>query len=61
LVSRLNIDRFRLYVQGTNLFTVTKYTGLDPEIFSTDDRAAGIDANAYPAVKQYILGATISF
>jgi hypothetical protein len=61
LLSRLNIDRFRIYLQGTNLFTVTKYTGLDPEIISIDDRAAGIDANAYPAVKQYILGANISF
>jgi TonB-linked SusC/RagA family outer membrane protein len=29
---RLSIDRLRIYVQAQNLFTITEYTGLDPEI-----------------------------
>ncbi|GAB3959970.1 TonB-dependent receptor [Spirosoma harenae] len=61
LLSRVGVDRLRVYVQATNLFTITRYTGLEPEIISTDDRAAGIDANAYPAVKQYLVGASLTF
>jgi TonB-linked SusC/RagA family outer membrane protein len=61
VLNRLKIDRFRIYVQIINLFTITKYTGLDPEIISTDDRAAGIDAGVYPAVKQFLVGANLNF
>jgi hypothetical protein len=32
LLSRLSITKLRLYVSAQNLFTITKYTGLDPEI-----------------------------
>lgn len=55
------ISNFRVYVQGTNLFTITKYTGLDPEITVNDDRAQGIDIGAYPIVRQFILGANVKF
>jgi hypothetical protein len=61
LLNRYRMEKFRIYIQATNLFTITKYTGLDPEIISIDDRAAGIDAGVYPAVKQFIIGANISF
>jgi TonB-linked SusC/RagA family outer membrane protein len=61
ILNKVKIDRFRVYVQATNLFTVTKYTGLDPEIVSFDDRAGGIDAGAYPTIKQFIVGAQINF
>jgi len=60
-LSRLKIDKFRLYVQATNLFTITKYSGLDPEIVTTDDRAAGIDLGVYPTVKTFLVGASINF
>ncbi|WP_207632867.1 SusC/RagA family TonB-linked outer membrane protein [Foetidibacter luteolus] len=60
-LSRLKIDKFRVYVQATNLFTITKYTGLDPEIVTTDDRAAGIDLGVYPTVKTFLIGASINF
>lgn len=45
------IDRLRIYVQAQNLFTITKYTGLDPEITTQrvgrgDYRAARSDANS---------------
>jgi hypothetical protein len=61
LVSKVRIDRVRFYIQAVNLFTITKYTGLDPEVPSTDDRASFIDASTYPAVKQFIFGANINF
>ncbi|HLL42067.1 MAG TPA: hypothetical protein VK369_02965, partial [Segetibacter sp.] len=61
LLSRFKIDQFRIYAQAVNLFTITKYTGLDPEIITTDDRAAGIDSGVYPTVRQYLVGLSINF
>jgi len=55
------ISNFRIYLQGTNLFTSTKYSGLDPEIVVNDDRAQGIDIGAYPVVSQFVFGANIKF
>ena len=40
----------RIYMSGQNIFTVTKYTGLDPESTSF------IDMGTYPQSKSYILG-----
>jgi len=62
-LSKVGIKSLRFYVQGINLFTVTKYSGLDPEIGSQrddsgryEDRDFGVDYGNYPTVKQYIFG-----
>ncbi len=60
LLNHVKIDRLHLYVQGTNLFTKTKYKGLDPEIIGGQDNF-GIDAGAYPTVKQYLVGLNVNF
>ncbi len=60
LIKRAHIDMFRIYVQATNLFTATKYTGLDPEIIG-GDRAFGIDAGVYPTVRQFFVGVNVNF
>ena len=61
-LSKIGVDHFRIYAQGTNLFTVTKYTGLDPEIGGAAT-GFGIDYGAnYPNnQKTYILGVNVSF
>ncbi len=46
-LERLHIDRFRIYIQAINLFTVTKYSGLDPEIGGSNT-LFGIDGSNYP-------------
>ncbi len=46
-LQRLHIDRFRMYVQAINLFTATKYSGLDPEIGGSNT-LFGIDGSNYP-------------
>lgn len=58
--SKLGIDRFRVYVQAANLFTITKYTGLDPE-FIGSDTAFGIDYGNYPNQKQFLFGVNVTF
>ncbi len=59
-LSRAKIDRLRIYVQATNLFTITNYSGLDPEIIG-GDQAFGFDAGVYPTVKQYYIGVQLGF
>ncbi len=55
------ISRLRMYVAGTNLFTITKYRGIDPEI-NIGGLTPGIDAkNFYPKTRALIIGAGITF
>lgn len=61
LSNKARISKARIYIQGTNLFTITKYTGLDPEVVVNDDRAAGIDVGAYPLVRQFLVGVNVTF
>lgn len=59
VLSKVNIKGLRVYVQGINLFTITKYTGQDPEI-GGQDRGFGIDGGNYPSVKQFIFGLNLT-
>jgi hypothetical protein len=65
LLQRIGINKFRVYVQGANLFTVTKYTGLDPELQGSnlsDQTNFGIDLGNYPAnQKTFIVGVNCNF
>ncbi|HTI08420.1 MAG TPA: TonB-dependent receptor [Puia sp.] len=64
-LKRVGIDRFRVYIQAANLFTITKYSGLDPELTtskSTDNTNFGIDFGNYPAnQKNYNIGVQLGF
>ncbi len=68
--SRLGIDRLRLYVQTSNLFTITKYSGLDPDVTiqnltegynSQRDLSMGVDFGRYPISRSVYFGANIEF
>ena len=56
-VRKLFNDKSSLRIYGSvqNLFTITKYTGLDPEIFG------GIDNNLYPRPRTFMLGVNLEF
>ncbi len=60
LMTRINVKSLRVYVQAVNLFTITKYSGLDPEL-GGDDRAFGSDTGNYPLVKNWIIGLSLNF
>ena len=60
LLDKVKLTKARVYIQGTNLFTITKYTGLDPDIIVNDDRAAGVDVGAFPTVRQFLVGVNIT-
>lgn len=59
----LSVSSCRIYITGQNLFTITSYTGYDPEVnrFGSDTISQGIDYGAYPAAKTYLLGLNVKF
>jgi TonB-linked SusC/RagA family outer membrane protein len=63
LVKRLSITRLRLYFSTQNLFTITSYRGLDPEIGIQFGNATtnGVDNGTYPSSRSYTLGLNVSF
>ncbi|MEQ1585777.1 MAG: TonB-dependent receptor plug domain-containing protein [Cyclobacteriaceae bacterium] len=60
LINKSGIKNLRVYLQGVNLITLTKYSGLDPELDGRDF-AFGIDYGNHPNTPQYLIGATIEF
>ena len=60
MISKIGLEKARLYVQGINLFTVTNYSGLDPELGGRTVNF-GIDYGNYPMTKQYLVGLNIGF
>lgn len=66
IISRLGLNRLRVYAQAQNLFTITGYSGPDPEIGNTQSANAsttsfGVDEGAYPASRQFLLGINLGF
>lgn len=60
LLEGIKVDRLRIYVQAANLFTITKYSGLDPEV-SGGTTNFGIDEGAYPSQRQFLFGVNLTF
>lgn len=58
LVNRIKMQSVRIYVSSSNLFTITKYTGYDPEIGGS---SYGIDRAIYPQARSFLLGLNIGF
>ncbi len=62
---RIKMSNLRVYIQGQNLFTITKYTGPDPDIQllsgNGTDQYIGVDRTGFPNPKEFILGLTINF
>jgi len=57
------MTRLQLYISAQNFFTVTNYTGYDPEIseYASTNLAQGIDFGTYPQVRQITFGFTAGF
>ena len=61
---KLGISALRIYAQAQNLFVITGYTGLDPEIISNviePTLAGGVDKNTLPQARTYTFGLNITF
>ncbi|MBR3011744.1 MAG: SusC/RagA family TonB-linked outer membrane protein [Bacteroidales bacterium] len=63
-IKRLPFQSLRFFVTGQNLFTFTKYDGMDPEVGSGAPGyswSSGIDTGFYPSPKVYMAGVSIKF
>lgn len=62
-LQRVGFERLRFYIQAANLFTITKYSGLDPELPGSNSASTnfGIDGGVYPAnQKTFTLGVNLA-
>lgn len=62
IVKKSYLKKVRIYASALNLYTFTKYDGMDPEIgygSDTDKFASGIDVGYYPRPRTFLLGANI--
>ncbi|WP_081204560.1 SusC/RagA family TonB-linked outer membrane protein [Niastella yeongjuensis] len=57
------ISNLRAYVSANNVFTVTSYTGFDPEVgsFGNSNTQFGVDNIVYPASRSFLIGAQVTF
>lgn len=56
------LSQLRLYFQAQNLFTLTNYSGMDPEVgFGQDAWMNGIDTGVYPHARTFLFGVNVKF
>jgi hypothetical protein len=63
LVSKIRITNLRAYITATNVLTMTRYTGYDPEVSSFNegtDAARGVDISNYPTVRTLTFGINLT-
>ncbi len=64
---QFGVSKFRVYVQAQNLFTFTKYEGMDPEVSLVNNSSEkrnldiGVDRGIYPNSRTILLGVNIEF
>ena len=63
LSERVGIPSARFYISGTNLFTSTNYSGVDPEISGSGSNplTIGLDVNNFPIARVLLFGVNLKF
>ncbi len=63
LTQKVKLKKARIYVTGTNLFCLTKYSGYDPEVDTrrTTPLTPGVDYSAYPKSIGFVAGLNLTF
>jgi hypothetical protein len=61
LLKRLKLSKLSVGVSANNIWTLTKYTGLDPMVGGGADTNFGIDVGNYPVTPSYMLNFSIGF
>ena len=72
-LTKVHVDKIRLYLTATNLFTITGYSGIDPEVNANPTGQSGfysdlrifptlnMDFGTYPRARTFTFGANITF
>lgn len=61
VLSKIGASRWRFYISAENLFTITGYSGADPEIGAMSSFDIGIDRAVYPQARTYRVGTILTF
>ncbi|MCY4216704.1 MAG: TonB-dependent receptor [Flavobacteriaceae bacterium] len=62
LLNKVGISKFRIYVSGHNLWTLTDYSGFDPEVSTHGSGlTAGVDYGSYPRARTFVTGLSMTF
>jgi len=65
IISKAKLSNVRVYLQAQNLFTITKYSGADPDVnlqnVDFSDEIMGVDQAGYPSSRQFIIGLNLGF
>jgi len=63
LIGKIGLSNLRFYATGNNVFILTKYSGLDPEVSTRRNTplTPGVDSSPYPRSRQVVFGLNLSF
>lgn len=63
LSGKIRLTRLRAFISGTNLITLTHYTGYDPEVsaYNSNDAQIGVDLSNYPTARVFTFGIDVTF
>ena len=62
LVQGIGMSNLRVYFTGQNVFTITDYSGIDPELGYVDGNLQrGVDYAQFPQTRTWTFGATVTF
>lgn len=61
LLSKIYLEKLRVYISGENLLTWTNYSGIDPEFSRVSVLNTGIDNLIYPFTRSFTVGLQLSF
>ncbi|MDX2415823.1 MAG: TonB-dependent receptor, partial [Bacteroidales bacterium] len=61
VLQKIGAENLRIYISAENLFTLTSYSGADPEIGAMSSTDIGIDRGIYPQARTFRFGTSIKF
>lgn len=61
LLSRIGIKGMNVYLMGSNIFTISKWPGIDPDLIGSEVTTMSSNTDAYPISRTFSIGANIKF
>ena len=62
IIKKAGIEQLRLYVSAQNLWTITRYTGYNPDVSYRDSNTSlGLDYGSYPSTRSVTFGVNLAF
>ncbi|WP_428655735.1 SusC/RagA family TonB-linked outer membrane protein [Runella sp.] len=61
IANKMKLSKLRVHAAVNNLFTITKYGGLDPQVAGAADTNFGVDLGNFPMTRQFTFGINVGF